>query len=157
MPYDEVMPKFKKGELHSGSKEGPTVTKRKQAVAIMLSEQREADKGKKEYKPKKYQLGGAVEHSDDGDETKPMPVTNNSERTAAYNKGGPMKKVKKFDDGGPVSSAKADELPPPAKITGRISAGKDPDVQTDSDNKITGRIKASAYNKGGAVTSWRRW
>jgi predicted transcriptional regulator len=53
MPYTEVMPKFKKGELHSGSKKGPTVTKRKQAIAIMLSEKREADKGKKEYKPKK--------------------------------------------------------------------------------------------------------
>jgi hypothetical protein len=53
MPYTEVMHKFKKGKLHSGSKEGPKVTKRPQAVAIMLSEKREAAKGKEEYKPKK--------------------------------------------------------------------------------------------------------
>jgi hypothetical protein len=44
MPYDEVMPKFGKGELHSGSKKGPKVTNPKQAEAIMYSE-----KGKKEY------------------------------------------------------------------------------------------------------------
>ncbi len=30
--------KFKEGKLHSGSKSGPVVTKRKQAVAIALSE-----------------------------------------------------------------------------------------------------------------------
>lgn len=40
MPFDEVMGKFKRGSLHSGSKGGPTVTNRKQAVAIMLSEKR---------------------------------------------------------------------------------------------------------------------
>jgi hypothetical protein len=40
MPYDEVMGKFKRGTLHSGSKAGPAVTSRKQAVAIMLSEKR---------------------------------------------------------------------------------------------------------------------
>ena len=40
MPYDEAMGKFKRGSLHSGSKAGPTVTNRKQAVAIMLSEKR---------------------------------------------------------------------------------------------------------------------
>jgi hypothetical protein len=129
MPYTEVMPKFKRGELHSGSKTGPVVTKRKQAIAIMLDEEREAKKGKKEYKP----------------------VTNHSEDAM-------KKRVKKYDEGGPVSSAKADELPNPPSFAGRVSAGKDPDVQTDSDNKITGRIKASAYNKGGAVKGgWRRW
>lgn len=40
MPYTEVMHKFKHGELHSGSKKGPKVTNRKQAIAIMLSEKR---------------------------------------------------------------------------------------------------------------------
>jgi hypothetical protein len=30
--------KFKQGELHSGSKTGPVVTNRRQAVAIALSE-----------------------------------------------------------------------------------------------------------------------
>lgn len=61
MPYTEVMHKWKKGNLHSGSKEGPVVTKQKQAVAIMLSEKRAAQEGKKEYQPKKYQDGGDVE------------------------------------------------------------------------------------------------
>jgi Family of unknown function (DUF6496) len=53
MPYDEVMHKFKVGKLHSGSKKGPEVTNRKQAIAIMLSEKKEANKGKKEYQSKK--------------------------------------------------------------------------------------------------------
>ena len=34
----DVMHKFKHGELHSGSKKGPEVTNRKQAVAIAMSE-----------------------------------------------------------------------------------------------------------------------
>ncbi len=52
MPYDEVMHKFKHGELHSGSKKGKKVTNRKQAIAIMMSEKRKAGEGKEEYKPK---------------------------------------------------------------------------------------------------------
>jgi hypothetical protein len=42
MPKDVagVMHEFKHGELHSGSKTGPKVTNRKQAIAIGLSEQR---------------------------------------------------------------------------------------------------------------------
>ncbi len=36
----KVMGEFKRGTLHSGSKKGPVVTGRKQAVAIALSEQR---------------------------------------------------------------------------------------------------------------------
>ena len=38
----KVMHEFKAGTLHSGSSKGPKVTKRKQAVAIALSEAREA-------------------------------------------------------------------------------------------------------------------
>jgi hypothetical protein len=34
----KVMKEFKGGKLHSGSKKGPMVTNRKQAVAIALSE-----------------------------------------------------------------------------------------------------------------------
>jgi hypothetical protein len=34
----KVMKEFKAGKLHSGSKKGPTVTSRKQAVAIAMSE-----------------------------------------------------------------------------------------------------------------------
>jgi hypothetical protein len=42
MPYTEVMHKWKTGQLHSGSKKGPMVKNRKQAIAIMLSEKRKA-------------------------------------------------------------------------------------------------------------------
>ena len=40
----KVMHEFKSGELHSGSKKGPTVTNPKQAVAIALSEARKKKK-----------------------------------------------------------------------------------------------------------------
>jgi len=50
MPWDQVMHKWGKGLLHSGSKHGPAVKSQKQAVAIMLSEKRKAKVGKKEYK-----------------------------------------------------------------------------------------------------------
>lgn len=45
MPASQVMKKFKRGKLHSGSKAGPVVTNPKQAVAIKMSEAR--DEGKK--------------------------------------------------------------------------------------------------------------
>lgn len=47
-----VMREFKSGELHSGSKTGPRVKNRKQAIAIALSEARRA--------PMKKAEGGAV-------------------------------------------------------------------------------------------------
>lgn len=43
----KVMGEFKRGTLHSGSKKGPTVKSRKQAVAIALSEQRRSKKRSK--------------------------------------------------------------------------------------------------------------
>jgi hypothetical protein len=49
MPFDQVMSKFKKGTLHSGSKKGPKVGSRDQALAIMMSEKKEAAGGKGEY------------------------------------------------------------------------------------------------------------
>lgn len=52
MPWDRVMSKFKEGTLHSGSKKGPPVKDRKQAIAIMMSEKKEAAGGKKEYQSK---------------------------------------------------------------------------------------------------------
>jgi hypothetical protein len=51
MPWNEVMDKWKSGSLKSGNKEtGKPVKNQKQAVAIMLSEKRAAQGGKKEYK-----------------------------------------------------------------------------------------------------------
>lgn len=38
----KVLEEFKEGKLHSGSKKGPEVTSKKQAVAIALSEARKA-------------------------------------------------------------------------------------------------------------------
>jgi hypothetical protein len=38
----KVMGEYKEGSLHSGSKKGPAVTNRKQAIAIALSEARKA-------------------------------------------------------------------------------------------------------------------
>ena len=43
----KVMREFKAGKLHSGSKKGPVVKSRKQAVAIALSEAKMAKKPKK--------------------------------------------------------------------------------------------------------------
>jgi hypothetical protein len=43
----DVMGKYKKGKLHSGSKKGPVVKSRKQAVAIAMSEAGMAKKKKK--------------------------------------------------------------------------------------------------------------
>lgn len=54
------MHKFKHGDLHSGSKKGPKVVNRKQAIAIMLSEKRDAAKGKKEYQPKESKAVGGL-------------------------------------------------------------------------------------------------
>lgn len=51
MPFDEVMGKFAKGRLHSGSSGGPVVKDRSQAVAIMLSEKRKSKKNP-EYRSK---------------------------------------------------------------------------------------------------------
>jgi hypothetical protein len=39
------MHEFKAGELHSGSKTGPKVTNRKQAIAIGISEQKKENAG----------------------------------------------------------------------------------------------------------------
>lgn len=44
---EKVMHEYAEGKLHSGSKKGPKVTNRKQALAIALSEAAKAKKKKK--------------------------------------------------------------------------------------------------------------
>lgn len=46
----KVMGEYAEGKLNSGSKTGPVVKKKAQAVAIALSEQREQDKANKKKK-----------------------------------------------------------------------------------------------------------
>lgn len=48
MPAKKIFDEFKAGTLHSGSKNGPKVTSRKQAIAIALSYNDKKDK--KEHK-----------------------------------------------------------------------------------------------------------
>lgn len=43
------MPKFSRGQLHSGSPNGPVVTNPAQARAIAASEEKAAEEGKTEY------------------------------------------------------------------------------------------------------------
>lgn len=50
---ERVMHEFKENELHSGSKKGPRVTNRKQAIAIALSESRKAGESVKQKIKKK--------------------------------------------------------------------------------------------------------
>lgn len=45
---EKTMHEYKHGELHSGSKHGPEVTSRRQALAIALSQARRS-KGKKKH------------------------------------------------------------------------------------------------------------
>jgi hypothetical protein len=44
---EKVMKEYSEGKLHSGSKKGPVVKSKKQAVAIALSEQRKKEAKKK--------------------------------------------------------------------------------------------------------------
>jgi hypothetical protein len=53
----EVLGEFKRGQLHSGSKTGPTVTSRPQAIAIALKQTGQS----------KYAEGGLVTHDYDKD------------------------------------------------------------------------------------------
>lgn len=58
MPWDEVLHKFKTGALKSSS--GAKVKSRDQAIAIMLSEKRAAQGGKKEYQSSGIRHPGAL-------------------------------------------------------------------------------------------------
>lgn len=70
MPSSKVMHEFAKGALHSGSKDGPVVHNRDQAIAIKMSEQRkeqhahhQAGAAKHAENPSHHQ-DGASEHVD---------------------------------------------------------------------------------------------
>ncbi len=54
---ERVMKEFKEGELHSGSKEGPKVEDKKQAIAIALSEADKANKKSMEGDDQSYVPG----------------------------------------------------------------------------------------------------
>ena len=68
MPFNKVMHKFKHGQLHSGSKHGPKVKKRSQAIAIMLDEKRKADEGDEEYKADPDNDGDTHDDTDSNDD-----------------------------------------------------------------------------------------
>jgi hypothetical protein len=53
VPSENVMHEWKHGTLRSGSKRGPKVRSRKQAIAIMLSEQRKEHRGGGRRAPKR--------------------------------------------------------------------------------------------------------
>ena len=53
MPSSEVFDKFKRGKLRSGSKSGPRVKNRKQAIAIYLSEKRKEQDNRGKYPHRK--------------------------------------------------------------------------------------------------------
>ncbi len=53
-----TMHEFKAGQLHSGSKQGPKVKSRAQAIAIGLSEQRKGKKG-----PARAKAGDLIRHA----------------------------------------------------------------------------------------------
>lgn len=50
MPSEDVMGEYKRSTLRSGSKHGPKVKNRKQAIAIMLSERRKEGKSRRRAK-----------------------------------------------------------------------------------------------------------
>jgi hypothetical protein len=54
----KTMEEFKAGKLHSGSKKGPVVRNRKQAIAIGLSEQRFGDANPSFQGPKRKKRNG---------------------------------------------------------------------------------------------------
>jgi hypothetical protein len=78
----KVMHEFKAGELHSGSKKGPVVKNRKQAIAIALSEAGMSKKG--------YAKGGMIKGSNDSSSAYGTQVGDHSKflNSDGYKKGG---------------------------------------------------------------------
>lgn len=90
---EKVMHEYKHGLLHSGSKKGPKVTNRKQAIAIALSEKRKQLAGK-------YADGGSVQPATSwwqmlqrevsalGPQASPQGQTQSSNQQQPYRRGG---------------------------------------------------------------------
>jgi len=78
----KVMHEFKAGELHSGSKKGPVVKNRKQAIAIALSEAGMSKKG--------YAIGGTVKGNEDSSSAYGTQVGDHNKflNSDGYKKGG---------------------------------------------------------------------
>ncbi len=119
----KVMSEFKSGELHSGSKSGPKVTSRDQAVAIALSEARKS-------KPAKYAEG------DDDDQYEDAGAETERERQRAKdvadkkrgvaNAHDTLKEIRdrrkppphsKFSQGSPMKPLKKSAASPMGKVT----------------------------------------
>jgi len=78
----KVMHEFKAGELHSGSKKGPVVKNRKQAIAIALSEANMSKKG--------YAKGGIIKGNEDSTSAYGTQVGDHNKflNSDGYKKGG---------------------------------------------------------------------
>ena len=78
----KVMDEWKSGTLHSGSKKGPVVKNRKQAIAIALSEANMSKKG--------YAKGGMVKGNEDSSSAYGTQVGNHNKflNSDGYKKGG---------------------------------------------------------------------
>lgn len=88
----KVMHEFRTGALHSGSKKGPVVKNRKQAIAIAMSEA-----GMK----KKYATGGMME---DGDVAQDKAMISKAIKQHDAHMHGGKKESIKLKGGGSVSS-----------------------------------------------------
>ena len=102
---EKVMREFKEGKLHSGSKQGPEVKSRKQAVAIALSEAGKSRKTRAEggkVKKGKTNINIVIAQPGKGDGMPPMPP------------GGPMGRM----PGAPVPMP----VPPAAGVPGAMGA-----------------------------------
>lgn len=119
---NKVMGEFKRGELHSGSKKGPEVTNPKQAVAIALSEARQA--GAKI--PVKKARGGSM-----GDNITSRPVkvgmTDAEKATAAaLARAERMQALEAAEEQKLMRAKNARPMPKPSRPLGRGAAGDIP-------------------------------
>ena len=166
MPYDQVMPKFKRGALKSGGS-GKTVTNPKQAVAIMMSEKKKAGEGKKEYQA--HAEGGDVQADDpDKKETASLPSPSGSRANMVFRPSirqkaeGVSKSLEKME--GPNVYSSPEDYKPPSKSAYKHGGS----VKPSTTHQMANNLVETAVNptekmklaKGGTVEKkapWRRW